>query len=58
MDNINNMFMMHHQTFLNGNEMTYNKILTNIKELTIDDVNDAINKYLLNKPRITVIGGV
>ena len=58
MDNVNNMFMMHHQTFLNGNEMTYNKILQNIKDLNIDDVNDAINKYLLNQPRITVIGGV
>ena len=58
MDNINNCFMLHHQTLLNGNQMTYNEILNRVKNLTLEEVNDAIEKHLVNKPIITIIAGL
>lgn len=58
MDNINNCFMLHHQTLLNGNQMTYNEILNRVKNLTLKEVNDAIEKHLVNKPIITIIAGL
>jgi len=56
-DNPSNMFMMHHQTLLNGN-LTVTTIKENIKSLTHEGVNEAIEKYLLEKPICTVIGGI
>jgi len=56
-DNPSNMFMMHHQTLLNG-KLTFEDIKKNIQSLTHDGVNAAIEKYLLEKPICTVIGGV
>ena len=50
--------MLHHQTLLNGNQMTYNEILNRVKNLTLEEVNDAIEKHLVNKPIITIIAGL
>ncbi len=58
MDSPQNMFMMHHQTLLNGKDMTYEKIMSNIKSVTHEDVNNAIKTYLKGQPRVTVVGGL
>ena len=58
MDSPQNMFMMHHQTLLNGKDMDYEKIMSNIRSVTHDDVNNAIKTYLKGQPRVTVVGGL
>jgi zinc protease len=58
MDNVMNMYTMHHQTFLNGNAWTVGKIMDNVRNMTVEKVNRAIKKYLLDKPSLTVIAGL
>jgi len=56
MDSVGAELMMQHQTLLNGN--TLGEIQERIEQVTYDEVNEAIAKYLAGKPRVVVLGGL